>query len=65
MNNKSNVTKAMLVLTILIEKDDKVGFIDYLNDNNTKINNQIVGDSFLTNKMNTILFKALDTFVKP
>lgn len=51
-------------LAELVAENNITGFIEYLEQNRTKIHNSIVGDSYLTEKLNQVLMNALDKFIK-
>ncbi|MBU0712703.1 hypothetical protein KJ762_00555 [bacterium] len=61
--NKMSATEAILKLAELVAKDNVTDFMEYLEQNRTKIHNGVVGDSYLTEKLNSILMSALDKFV--
>lgn len=58
-----SATEAILKLAELVAKDNVTDFMEYLEQNRTKIHNGVVGDSYLTEKLNSILMSALDKFV--
>jgi len=61
--NKMSATEAILKLAELVAKDNVTDFMEYLEQNRTKIHNGVVGDSYLTDKLNSVLMSALDKFV--
>ena len=60
---KSIATEGILKLAELVAENNITGFMEYLEQNRTKIHNSIVGDSYLTDKLNSVLMKALDKFI--
>ncbi|NQU83367.1 MAG: hypothetical protein HQ536_01520 [Parcubacteria group bacterium] len=60
--NKMNATEGILKLAKLVAENNVTGFMEYLEQNRTKIHNGIVGDSYLTDKLNQVLMNALDKF---
>lgn len=47
----------------LVEENNIKGFLEYLEKNRTKIHNSVVGDSYLTDKLNSVLMNALDKII--
>jgi len=61
--NKMNATEGILKLAELVAENNITGFMEYLDQNRTKIHNSIVGDSYLTDKLNQVLMNALEKFI--
>ncbi len=61
--DKMIATEGILKLAELVAENNITGFMEYLDQNRTKIHNSIVGDSYLTDKLNSVLMKALDKFI--
>ncbi|MFH2024469.1 MAG: hypothetical protein ABIK30_01410 [bacterium] len=61
--NKMSATEAILKLAEFVAENNVTNFMDYLEQNRTKIHNGIVGDSYLTDKLNSVLMSALDKFI--
>ena len=63
MSKELIATEGILKLAELVAENNITGFMEYLEKNRTKIHNSIVGDSYLTDKLNSVLMKALDKFI--